>query len=207
MKKLVSILLASSMLLCLCACNKKQDTNNDLPGNELNEGKISAGSATNQFESSAYLRKPSEVEGPGGYIQPDDVYEDVRYKVEKYEGSYRIWDKNDPVYAYIVEQYRISRNSEENGYCYVDFDLFKIFEKIFKDEDENIYNGLTSYEFLFRLTTTCMERYKAYNDPSYRSTEPTFPETGNAVNEKSIDIVETGIADGGLGAGDEGDQV
>ena len=176
MKKLVSILLAGSMLLCLCACNKKQDTNNDLPGNELNEGKISAGSATNQFESSAYLRKPSEVEGPGGYIPPDDVYEDDQFKVEKYSGMYRIWEKNDPVYAYRVEQDRISRNEEENGYVYVGFDLFDVFEKIFTGE-ETVYEGMTANEFLVKLTDTCMERYKEYKDANYESTKATFPDT------------------------------
>ena len=203
MKKLVSALLISSMLLCLCACTNQKETTNTLPGDD-NTGKISAGSTVEQtskyFETDlpgddntgkisngstvttsdpTYFQphvNDSEVEGPGGYIPPDDVYEDDQFKVEKYSGMYRIWEKNDPVYAYRVEQDRIGRNEEENGYVYVGFDLFDVFEKIFTGE-ETVYEGMTANEFLVKLTDTCMERYKEYKDANYESTKATFPDT------------------------------
>ena len=95
MKKIISILLTCSMLLCLCACNKKQDTNNDLPGNELNEGKISAGSAVDQTSKHFEQDLPCDdntgkisagstvVTSDTNYFQPQvgdsDEHSDVEY--------------------------------------------------------------------------------------------------------------------------------
>ena len=188
MKKIISILLVCCTLICLCACKKKEtkETDHTLYSYEYKQESVDP-----------------NVEGPGGYIPPEAIYEDAQFKVERYESMYRIWEKNDQVYAYCVERNKISRNSDENGYCYVDFDLFEVFDKIFADK-EKVYEDMTANEFLVKLTTTCTERYKEYNDPNYDTTKSTFSDKKH-VGDQAINVVESSLNDAGLGAGSLGD--